>query len=81
MVFTRHCQVPPYACSFVFSIATSYFCDKYKNRGLMATFCALIAAAGYAIFLGGWLVCPVIYFTTSEPTYIVRVFSIGEQRE
>ncbi|KAH9994533.1 MFS general substrate transporter [Russula compacta] len=44
--------VPPYACSFVFSIISAYFCDKYKNRGAMATFCALLAAVGYAIFLG-----------------------------
>jgi predicted MFS family arabinose efflux permease len=51
MVFTRHFQVPLFACSFVFSITSSYFCDKYKSRGLMATFCALLAAAGYAIFL------------------------------
>ena len=26
----------------------------------MATFCALLAAAGYAIFLGGWLIYPVV---------------------
>jgi hypothetical protein len=45
-------QVPPYACSFVFSIVSAYFCDKYKNRSVMATVCALIAAAGYAMFLG-----------------------------
>lgn len=44
-------QAPPYACSFVFSIVSAYFCDKYKNRGVMATVGALIAAAGYAVFL------------------------------
>ncbi|KAH9992319.1 MFS general substrate transporter [Russula vinacea] len=48
---TQLLTVPPYACSFVFGITSSYFCDKYKNRGLMATFCALLGAAGYAIFL------------------------------
>lgn len=48
---TQLLTVPPYACSFVFSIISSYFCDKYKSRGLMATFCALLAAVGYAIFL------------------------------
>ncbi|KAF8497830.1 MFS general substrate transporter [Russula emetica] len=48
---TQLLTVPPYACSFVFSIISSYFSDKYKSRGLMATFCALLAAAGYAIFL------------------------------
>ncbi|KAF8500183.1 MFS general substrate transporter [Russula emetica] len=50
-LFFNGVTVPPYACSFVFSIVSSYFCDKYKSRGLMATFCALLAAAGYIIFL------------------------------
>ena len=45
-------QVPPYACFFVFSIVSVYFCNKHKNRSVMATICALIAAAGYAMFLG-----------------------------
>ncbi|KAF8265315.1 major facilitator superfamily domain-containing protein [Lactarius quietus] len=49
--YTQLLTVPPYACSFVFSIVSAYFCDKYKNRSVMATVCALIAAAGYAIFL------------------------------
>ncbi|KAH9018670.1 MFS general substrate transporter [Lactarius pseudohatsudake] len=50
--YSQLLTVPPYACSFVFSIVSAYFCDKYKNRGVMATVCALIAAVGYAIFLG-----------------------------
>jgi hypothetical protein len=37
----------------------------------MATFCALLAAAGYAIFLGVLFVCPVIDPITLRPTYIV----------
>ena len=45
-------QVSPYACSFAFSIVSVYFCDKHKNRSVMAIICALIAAAGYAMFLG-----------------------------
>ncbi|KAI0267288.1 MFS general substrate transporter [Gloeopeniophorella convolvens] len=49
---TQLLTVPPYACSFVFSIAAAYFCDKYKSRGVMAAACALIASAGYALFLG-----------------------------
>jgi len=49
--YTQLLTVPPYICSFVFSIVAAYFCDKYKNRSVMATACALIAAAGYAIFL------------------------------
>jgi hypothetical protein len=36
----------------------------------MAAFCALLAAAGYAIFLGAWCACPVTDAITSEPTYI-----------
>ncbi|KAI0301014.1 MFS general substrate transporter [Multifurca ochricompacta] len=49
---TQLLTVPPYACSFVFNFLSAYFCDKYKSRGVTATFCALIAGAGYAIFLG-----------------------------
>ena len=69
VTYLRH-QVPPYACSFVFSILSSYFCDKYKNRGLVTTFCALLAAAGYAIFLSEWLIYPVTDAFSSGPTYI-----------
>jgi hypothetical protein len=36
----------------------------------MATFSALLAAAGYAIFLGAWCACPVTDAITSGPTYI-----------
>jgi hypothetical protein len=36
----------------------------------MAVFGALLAAAGYAIFLGEWFVYPVIDTIFSEPTYI-----------
>ncbi|KAI9459142.1 MFS general substrate transporter [Lactarius psammicola] len=49
--YTQLLTVPPFACSFVFSIVSAYFCDKYKNRGVMATVCALIAATGYLVFL------------------------------
>ncbi len=45
-------QVPPYACSFVISIVCSYLCDKYKQRGPMAIGTSLLAAVGYALFLG-----------------------------
>ncbi|KAH9026161.1 MFS general substrate transporter [Lactarius hengduanensis] len=48
---TQLLTVPPYACSFVFSIVSAYFSDKYKCRGLTSTVCALIAAIGYAMFL------------------------------
>jgi Na+/glutamate symporter len=45
-------QVPPYVCSFVVSIACSYLCDKYKQRGMMAVGASLLASVGYAVFLG-----------------------------
>jgi peptidoglycan/LPS O-acetylase OafA/YrhL len=45
-------QVPPYACSFVFSMLCAYFCDKYKNRGVMTMVCPLLAAIGFSMFLG-----------------------------
>ncbi|ETW81161.1 major facilitator superfamily, partial [Heterobasidion irregulare TC 32-1] len=43
---------PPYACSFVLSVMCSYFADRYRQRGPMCICVNLIAAAGYAIFLG-----------------------------
>ncbi|ETW77229.1 major facilitator superfamily [Heterobasidion irregulare TC 32-1] len=49
---TQLMTVPPYACSFVVSIVCSYFSDLYKMRGPMAIFVSIIAAAGYAIFIG-----------------------------
>ncbi|KAH9077941.1 MFS general substrate transporter [Lactarius deliciosus] len=49
--YTQLLTVPPFACSFFFSIVSAYFSDKYKNRGVTATICALIAAAGFAVFL------------------------------
>jgi len=47
---TQLLTVPPFTCSFVFNIVSSYFSDKYQRRGLMAIFCALLAASGYAMF-------------------------------
>ncbi|KAI0037051.1 MFS general substrate transporter [Vararia minispora EC-137] len=49
---TQLLTVPPYACSFVVSILCSYASDRMKQRGAMATIMSLVAAAGYAIFLG-----------------------------
>ncbi|KAI0345948.1 MFS general substrate transporter [Trametopsis cervina] len=49
---TQLLTVPPYACSFVVSILGSYLSDRYKQRGTMAIASSLLAAAGYAIFLG-----------------------------
>lgn len=47
----------------------------------MATFCALLAAAGYAIFLGGYFVYPVTDAIFSESTYLFHVDSFEEQRQ
>jgi hypothetical protein len=66
---SRH-QVPPYVCSFLFSIVSAYYCDKYKSRGLMATFCALLAAAGYALFLGAWFATSLARDNTPEMTFL-----------
>jgi len=49
---TQLLTVPPFACTFVFSMVSSYFCDKYKNRGLTAVICGLLAAAGFSMVLG-----------------------------
>ncbi|TFY81504.1 hypothetical protein EWM64_g2504 [Hericium alpestre] len=49
---TQLLSVPPYACSFAFSITASWFSDKYKQRGTMAIITSLIAIVGYAMFLG-----------------------------
>ncbi|KAH9962141.1 MFS general substrate transporter, partial [Russula dissimulans] len=48
---TQLLTIPPFACSFVYSITSAYFCDKYKNRSVMSMFSAVLAAAGYAMFL------------------------------
>jgi len=45
----------------------------------MATFCTLLAAAGYAIFLGVLLVCPVIDTITLGPTYCFTPLASGSK--
>ena len=45
-------SVPPYVSAFVFSMATSYFSDKYRLRAPFILFWTLIAVIGYAIWLG-----------------------------
>jgi hypothetical protein len=59
--------VPPFACTFVFSIVTAYFCDKYKNRGLTAIICGLFATAGFAMVIGPWFA---IQYMSSEAMVI-----------
>jgi hypothetical protein len=66
------CQVPPYACSFVVSIVCSYLCDKYKKRGVMAIGSSLLAAAGYAIFLGKQHLSSKKLMETHHTTYPFR---------
>lgn len=45
-------SVPPYACAFVLSLATSLISDKTRMRGPFALFWAAIAIIGYAMWLG-----------------------------
>jgi len=48
---TQLLTVPPYACSFVVSLVSSYFADKYKRRGITVALLSTIAAVGYIMFL------------------------------
>lgn len=45
-------SVPPYACAFAVSVASSIISDRYKVRGFVTMFAALCLTIGYAIFLG-----------------------------
>jgi len=45
-------SVPPYACAFAVSVASSIISDRYKARGFVTMFAALCLTIGYAIFLG-----------------------------
>jgi hypothetical protein len=46
----------------------------------MATFCALIAVAGYAIFLGGWFACPVIDYYLGTDVYSFVSLASGNKK-
>ncbi|KAG8763389.1 Proteasome subunit alpha type-4 [Ceratobasidium sp. 423] len=48
---TQLMTVPPYAVSFVVSLALAYISDRYKLRGPVLFVTGLIATAGYAIYL------------------------------
>jgi len=48
---TQLLSVPPFACSFVLGIASSYLADRYKRRGVTTVIFSLIATVGYIIFL------------------------------
>lgn len=72
--------MPPYACSFVFSIVAAYFSDKYKNRGVMAIVCALIAAAGFALFLGAFPVPTVRRIMLEARFLIIYQHRLRQQR-
>lgn len=48
---TQLMTVPPYAVSFVVSLALAYVSDRYKVRGPVLFVTGLIATAGYAIYL------------------------------
>lgn len=45
-------SVPPYACSFVVSLATAYFSDKFQQRGVALIFSGVLATVGYGMYLG-----------------------------
>ena len=47
----------------------------------MATFCALLAAAGYAIFLGAWYACPVADHHIGTDVYLFHASSFEEQND
>jgi len=49
---TQLMTVPPYACSFVVNISTSFLSDRYRQRGIFLVLLNLLAAIGYAMFLG-----------------------------
>ncbi|KAI0690801.1 MFS general substrate transporter [Cytidiella melzeri] len=44
-------SVPPFAASFVLSIASSYLSDKYHKRGLTIILFALLGTSGFSLFL------------------------------
>ncbi|CAE7074268.1 unnamed protein product [Rhizoctonia solani] len=48
---TQLMTVPPYAVSFVVSLALAYTSDRYKLRGPVLFVTGVIATAGYAIYL------------------------------
>jgi len=48
---TQLLSVPPFACSFVLGIGSSYFADRYKRRGATTAIFSIIAMVGYIIFL------------------------------
>jgi MFS family permease len=50
-ISTQLHSVPPYACSAVFAIASCYFSDSFRHRGLFVIVSALISIVGYALFL------------------------------
>jgi MFS family permease len=45
-------SVPPYVCACVFTIAASWFADKYKKRGVFMLGFQLVAILGFALLAG-----------------------------
>jgi hypothetical protein len=45
-------SVPPYVCACFFTIAASYFADKYRKRGVFLLGFQLIAILGFALLAG-----------------------------
>ncbi|KAF8323874.1 MFS general substrate transporter [Clavulina sp. PMI_390] len=45
-------SVPPYACAFVVSVASSIVSDRFKARGFVTMSAGLLMTIGYAMFIG-----------------------------
>jgi cyanate permease len=45
-------SVPPYVCACVFTIAASWFADKYRKRGVFLMGFQLVAILGFALLAG-----------------------------
>jgi cyanate permease len=45
-------SVPPYVCACVFTIAASWFADKYRKRGIFLMGFQLVAILGFALLAG-----------------------------
>lgn len=45
-------SVPPYAVAFVMFLVSSYFSDRYRQRGATILFFTILSTIGFAMFLG-----------------------------
>lgn len=47
---TQLMTVPPFAVSFIVSLAVSYVSDRYHCRGAISIFCAILCIIGFSLF-------------------------------